>query len=112
MFSETARFVELANWPKSRLEVRRLEHHVLQAAGLLHGLEELIGLFERTPHRRHTHRNMLTVFKHFHAMLSVVRRIGGAKHRLDRIVLDEFFERVVGLLTASGLRQTVPPVRE
>jgi hypothetical protein len=87
-------------------------HHVLQAAGILHGLEEPIGFFQRTPHRGHTHRNVLAVFKHVHAMLSVVRRIRSAKYCLDRIVLYKFFERVVGLLTASGLRQAVPSVRK
>jgi len=56
-------------------------------------------------------RNMLAVLGHFHAMLGIVRRISGAEHRLNRIVLDEFFERVVGLRTASRLRETVPPLR-
>src|SRR5215203_1817049 len=43
-------------------------------------------------------------------MLRVVRRIGSAKHCFDRVVFDELFERVVGLLAAARLRQTVAAV--
>src|SRR6516165_10074709 len=90
--SEPARLVDLAHRPESRVEIRRLEHHVLEAAGLLHSLVELIGLLERAPHGRYSDRNMLTVLQHFDTVLYVVRRIGGAKHRLDRIVLNELFK--------------------
>src|SRR5262245_40963934 len=95
MFSESARLVDLARRPKSRVKIRSFEHHVLEADGLLHSLVKLIGLFERAPHGGYSHANMLTVVQYFDAVLYVVRRIGGAKHRLDRIILDEFFERVV-----------------
>src|SRR5262249_37438995 len=62
MFSEPARLVDLAHRPESRVEIRRFEHHVLEAAGLLHSLVKLIGLLERAQHGRYSHRNMLTLF--------------------------------------------------
>src|SRR5262245_5253498 len=40
----------------------------------------------------------------------MVRRIRGAKYRLDRIILDELLERLVRLLAACGLRQAFPPI--
>ena len=78
-FPKQPALVDLAHWPESRMVVGRLEHHVLEALGLLHGLKELIGLFERSPHGRDIHRDVLAVFEHFHAMLRVVRRIGCSK---------------------------------
>src|SRR5262245_20975632 len=45
-------------------------------------------------------------------MLCVVRGIGSAEHCLDRIILDELFERWVGLLATSGSCQTFAPIRE
>src|SRR3954466_10845615 len=50
VFAKSARLIDLAHWPEARVEVGRLEHHVLEAARLLHSLKELIGLFYRSPH--------------------------------------------------------------
>src|SRR5436190_318202 len=50
VFAKPARLVDLAHWPESRVEVGRLEHHVLKTMGLCDRLKELIGLFERSPH--------------------------------------------------------------
>src|SRR6516162_377599 len=61
MFSEPARLVDLAHRPKSRVEIRRFEHHILESAGLLHSLVKLIGLLERAPYGRYSHRDMLSV---------------------------------------------------
>ena len=49
VFAKAARLVNLAHRPEPRVEVRRLEHHVLKAARLRHRLKELVGLFERAP---------------------------------------------------------------
>src|SRR5262245_23585250 len=92
VFAKAARLVNLAHWPEPRMEIGRLEHHVLEAARLRHSLKELIGLFERAPYGRAIDRYMLAVFQHFHAMLCVVRRVGGTKYGLGCVVLDELFE--------------------
>src|SRR5688572_11345291 len=61
VFAKAARLVNLPHGPEPRMVIGRLEHHVLEAAGLLHGVKQLIRLFERAPHGRAIDRDVLAV---------------------------------------------------
>jgi len=94
-----------------RAKTARLGHHVFQAA-LLNRLDELIGLFDRSEHRRHSSHHMLVVLKHIDAVTCVARRISGDKYRLYSFVLDHFFQRLIRLVTPAGLHQRIAPLAD
>ena len=110
---ELAKPAGLVNLPhpvQVLVEIRGLEHHVLQAAGL-DGIEQLVGSFNRAEHRRHGRRDMFAVLEDLHAMPRVAGGVGRHEDRLDPVVLDQFFERGIRLCAAGGLRQPGTTIR-
>ncbi len=84
-------------------EVGGLEHHVRKPARL-DGLEQLVGVLERTRTRERAG-DVLAVLEHVDAVPGVAGGVGGHEDGLDRVVLDHFFKGRVGLLAAAGLGQ-------
>ncbi len=76
----------------------------------LHGLHELLGLFERSEHGRHRGHHVLAVVEHLDAMPRVAGGVGGHEDRLDLRVFDQLFERVIRLAASAGLHQAVSPL--
>jgi hypothetical protein len=55
---------------------------------------------------------MLAMFEYLKAMSYVTRRVRGHKYGLDMIILNEFFQRGVGLLSPTGFGQSRTPIRK
>ena len=102
--AEAAGLVDLPHGVAVVVEGRRLEHHVLPAAGL-DRLEQLVGVLERAEDGRHGRGHVLAVLEHLDAVPGVARGVGGHEDGLDRVVLDQLFQRRIGLLAAAGLGQ-------
>jgi hypothetical protein len=103
-FAEPAGPVDLPHRVQVVVVTGRLEHHVRPAAGF-DRFEQLVGFFERSEAGRHGTGHVLAVFERFHTMPGVAGRVGGHEHGFDRVVLDQFFERRIGLLAAAHLGQ-------
>ena len=102
--AQPAGIVDLPHRVEVFVEVGRLEHHVLEAAGL-DGLEQLVGILQRAKHRRHGRGDVLAVLEHLDAVPRVAGSIGGHEDRLDPVVFDQFLERGIGLRAPGSLGQ-------
>ncbi len=108
--AKAASLVNLAHCIQIFIETRCFKHHVFPPAGF-DGLDQLIGLLQRPPHRRDRHRDVLAVLEHFEAMTRMTWRVGRDKHGFDAIVFDQFLERRIGLLAAACFCQPGTSVR-
>ena len=88
---ERARLVEHAHRVAIFVEVRSFEHHVL-AAARFNGFEQCGRVLERTKRSGYCAGHMLAVFEDVGAMPRMARRVRGHEHRLERVVLHQFFE--------------------
>jgi hypothetical protein len=99
--AEPARAIDLTHRVAVIVVRRRLEHHVL-AAARFDRLVQLVGLLDRAEDGRHGAGDVLAVLEHLDAVLGMAGCVGRHEDRLDRVVLDQLFERRVRLLAATG----------
>ncbi len=88
-----------------------LEHHVLPAVGL-DRVEQLVGVFQRAEDGRHRAGHVLAVLEDLDAVLGVAGGVGRHENGLDRVVLDQCFQRRIRLPATAFLGQGVAPVQK
>ena len=108
--AQPAGIIDLPHPVEVLVEVGRLEHHILEAAGL-DGLEQLVRILQRPKHRRHGRGDVFAVLEHLDAVPRVAGRVRRHEHGLDPVVFDQLFERGIRLLAAGGLRQLGATIR-